>query len=173
MASLWKRGEHFSLRIVLPNGERKSIALFTTDVRRAERIQERVERLVAALKLGEQRHPDDALWLAKRKPAVRGALEKLGIVKPAPGSVGQPRTIAELVEQYIAIRSDVKVGTSYIYEQVKRNLAAFFGDKSLDAITSGDADEGRVVIRQIDDVQLIDCSVVTHPAYKSTSVALA
>jgi len=61
-------------------------------------------------------------------------------VKQAPSSI----TLGQFIDQYISHRGDIKPGTQTNYLQTRRWLVEYFGaDKTLAAITQGDAEEMR------------------------------
>ncbi len=127
------------------DGVRKTIHLGKTTKKQAESARRFVEDLIASRTMGSAPADTTAEWVANLPEAMRGRLERVGLVEPQKGR-DRP-TLGEWLAEYVDGRQDVKASTMLVYGHTRRNLLAFFGeDRRLDAVTPGDADAFRVFL---------------------------
>ena len=143
MASIGKEaGGTKRILFYAPDGKRKTIRLGKCSQRQAEAVCLRVEKLVTAKITGHSPDDETARWLAEIDDNLRSKLERAGLVDQRYSTT---ITLRRLIDDYIAMRTDVKARTRDLYEQTRRSLVDYFGEeRCLDTITPGDADAWRL-----------------------------
>ena len=121
------------------DGKRKSVRLGKYPRRDAEAFKVKVEKLIASKIAGHAPDDETCRWLAKLDSKTSSRLARVGLIPER-----EAATLAAFIDFYITSRADVGDGTQITYRNARRNLVDFFGgNKSLSAITRGDADEWR------------------------------
>lgn len=133
------------------DGTRKTLYLGRVTQRTARDILTRVERILESKAAQKPLDLDTAEWLGKIDDWLARRLANVGLILPRmkPGEKGPAVTLGEYLDQYIALRGDVKAGTRTNLEQARKKLVEYFGvEKRLADITAGDADEYRLHLLQ-------------------------
>jgi len=143
MASLSTQANgHRLIRFMDAGGRRRTIRLGKTSQRNAAIIKGRIEQIIAAQRGGLALDAETAAWLGDVDDRLRGRLAATGLVQ-LDGTRDLP-TLREFLERYRDLRTDIKPRTRINYQQAIDNLLRYFGDKRLDQVTAGDADEFRL-----------------------------
>ncbi|MAX25851.1 MAG: integrase, partial [Phycisphaeraceae bacterium] len=141
MASLYSESNGNWI-IQLSHGSRPKIRLGKTSKRAAERAHDHIEHLISAKKLGHHPHNETVHWIASLDDELHGRLAVLGLIQAREQTQLKP-----FIESYIQSRIDVKPSTAEVYQHVLRNLLAHFGgDRALQTITVGDAEDFRLYL---------------------------
>ncbi len=128
------------------DGQRKSIRLGKMAVKQAETVKLHIEHLVAAATTGTAPDPKAANWIAELGDDLHAKLAGHGLVTAREhANATSCRTLAEFIDGYIAMRTDVKPATVVNWGHTRRNLVEFFGaGKPIAEVTPGCADEWRI-----------------------------
>ena len=147
MATLFKDQQgRFQIQFTRPDGRRPAIRLGSVTKRQAENVRWFVEDLLASHDTGSSPSAATVEWLASAPDRVRRLLEREGLAEARERQVIP--TLADWLQAYRDGRADVKPGTQINYKQVVRNLLDYFGgDRRIDHITAGDADEFHVWLK--------------------------
>lgn len=122
------------------DGKRKTLRLGKVTQRAAEAVKVHVEALAAASITGHAVADETNRWVARLDTKMAGKLAAVGLIPKRDAA-----TLGAFLQALIEARSDVKGSTAITYENVRRNLCAFFGEsKPLRDITAGDADSWRL-----------------------------
>ena len=126
-------------------GKRWAIRLGKKGIKYAQSIAARVEELAACSLANLPWGADLATWVRDIDSGLYAKLQAVELVPPRQDDCrATVSTLGEYLKSYIASRTDVKPRTRINLEQARQHLIRFFGeDRSLDAITLGDADEFR------------------------------
>ena len=143
MASIIKRGDRWSCRFNDANHTQWAVALGTKSERTATRLMLKIEIILESKKNGQPLDAETAAWvesLIKPGNKLRKRLLKTGLIEDkSQVSVG-PTTLADLIDEYVERRTDVRESTKTKWLQARGNLLDFFGsDKPIVDITAGDA----------------------------------
>lgn len=143
MASIGKEaGGTKRILFYAPDSKRKTIRLGKCSQRQAEAVCLRIERLITAQITGHCPDDETTRWLGEIDEKLHNKLTRAGLVEQRNSS---SNTLGKLIDDYIAMRTDVKARTRDLYEQTRRSLVDYFGeDRELDSITPGDADAWRL-----------------------------
>jgi hypothetical protein len=126
------------IQFVALDNRRKTIRLGKVSQRVAERVQGRVEQLLAAKLTGHRVEADTARWVAKLPDALADRLARVRLIPRRERAAGT--TLGAFVDAFIASRPDVKQATPRIWKQTRRLLVDFFGvDRDMASVTSFDA----------------------------------
>lgn len=136
------------------NGKRQPIRLGSideVDQKLAESYEEKIERLSRWSHAANQELSKDLVtWLGEISDPLHAKLAKYGLcvprqkATPAPSKPARKLTVVGFVESYIDRRGQsIKESTRRNLKIVQGNLEEFFGNRTLDAVTEGDADEFR------------------------------
>jgi len=118
----------------------QTLRLGRTTKRQAAAIQVHVDSLLRWRQTSQSIPPATMDWLAGLSAEMRQRLETKGLVEPSERR--DVPTLADLVERYIARRSDVKAETKRIYRLSKARLLKHIdGGRAIDRITAGDAED--------------------------------
>ncbi len=144
MASLsHDKGERYRIQFIDADGKRRTIRLGALPRAQAEQIKRHVEALVSAQVSGEPIRRQTGLWLAEDVGEVlRGRMEAAGLVEPVePVEASNTPCLAEWLDRYIGMRTDVKPLTTRNMKQARDTLVEYFGpDRPIDTITPLDAE---------------------------------
>ena len=135
-------------RIILrcPDGRRRPIRLGRVSLKVAEAVKGHVEHLLAAGLSGNALPLATAEWLSNVPASLRARLERAGLVGPA--AAADAPTFADWSKRYIDVRpEDLKPLSVIGLEQVAADMRRFFGDRRLDEVTPGDAEELRAYMK--------------------------
>jgi hypothetical protein len=136
------------IQFVAADGIRKSIRLGKMSQRMAEEIKIRVEVLNAAIISGCSIDNETAAAVARLGDDLHAKLAAVGLVSPRQNASVACPLLGEFVDAFIAARTDYKPNTRKTFSQTKIAMFEFFGaDKALNAITPGDADDWKVILR--------------------------
>lgn len=147
MASLTKRANG-TFRIQFLDGDRRrqSVGLGKVSDERAREIKAKVEALNADAISGHAWKPETARWLTKLDADLYAKLADAGLV-PKREAVGH-KTVAAFLDAYIDGRSELAPNTISHLKRARRNMVEYFGgERRLDSVTPGDADEFRRWLR--------------------------
>jgi integrase len=125
------------LRIVFVdhNNMRHTLRLGRISKRAADSIARHIEALVAAKTAGVAVRQETAVWLRNIGDVLREKLRRLNLIEAQ-----RTVTLGELLNEYIALRKDVRPQTVINYNDTKRNLVEYFGaNKQLSSFTEADA----------------------------------
>jgi integrase len=146
------------------DGERRYIRLGEIGKKRAESIAGHVQQMANATYAGELPDAEQAAWLAKigqdlaDKLAVAGLIAKRQPAEPPPAS-----RLAEFLDEYMRLRTDVKRSTKIAWTQARDYLVKHFGaDRDIASITPGEADEWRIWLKSKDGAGLSDNTLRRH-----------
>jgi hypothetical protein len=102
------------------DGTRKPIRLGKMSLRKAEKIKERIEDILAGRRLGRI-DPETASWIASLPDDVHGKLAAVGLVKERISTALGP-----FLDNYLESRN-LKPGSLKVYDHTRHNLTDFFG----------------------------------------------
>jgi integrase len=103
----------------------------------AEEAGRRIERIVQSKELGEPIDAVTTAWLRACPPKLKAKLVAKGVIDDPTA-----RTLSSLCD-YCIRQAHVEPATLQKYRDAKANLLAYFGDRSIEGITAGDAHEFR------------------------------
>lgn len=132
------------------NRRRRTIALGKMNKKQAERIGERLDWLVPAVRAKTILDGDTAKWLIDISDHLHDKLVGLGLCEPRIKKEPEAKTtLAEFLGEYMNLRSDVKPSTRLHLEQARTKLIEFMGgDRDLDSITPLEAEGFRTFLRK-------------------------
>lgn len=140
MASVYKRGDNWSLRFYDLQQQRRTISLNTKSKRKALKYKLGVEDLLAVRKNGGALEPETLAWLSSLKPAMTDKLIRHGLVAASEPDKPDELALGSFLTAYLARRTDVKDSTKINWRHTNRNLLTFFdADKLITEFTVGDA----------------------------------
>lgn len=123
-----------------PDGNRKTVYLGKMSQRQAAAVKVRVEALATAAITRHGVDDDTARWVAELDQRMNEKLAAAGLI-PKRAVV----MLGEFLDNYMAMRADVKESTATIFGHTKRCLLEYFGaDKPLREINCGDAEAWRI-----------------------------
>lgn len=123
--------------------KRRTIRLGKATMKVAQEVKVRVERLLSAQIAGVSVDQETAAWLGQVGDELHAKLAAVGLV-----SARASATLAAFLDDYIASRTDAKPQTIANLRKARNHVVAFFGaEKSLDAVTRGDADRWAIWLR--------------------------
>ena len=127
---------------------RCSVDLGEISQRDAERVRDKIKKLVKLQSLGLPIPQDVAAWATKLSDEVASSLAEPNLIESrVPKAVVPLETIGDFLTDYPYLSprdDDVKNAALTLYVDTGRNLTEFFGsDRRLDDITPGDADDFR------------------------------
>ena len=125
---------------------RCSVCLGEISQRDAERVRDKIEKLVKVRSLGLSIPREVAAWVGKLSDEVASRLAELNLIESRVSKAVVPMvTVGDFLTGYLSRRDDdVMNATLTFYVDTVRNLTEFFGsDRRLDDITPGDADDFR------------------------------
>lgn len=149
MASLSKDQKTGTYRVlfVAQDGIRKAVRFGKLKAKQADSVLLYMEDLIYAQVSGRSPNSATAEWIAGLPGVIRKRIERVGLIEPAERK--ECPTLAEWVDQYIRIRSDVKPNTVIKFKRTQKKLISFFGkSKRLDEITVGDAEAFRIYLKE-------------------------
>ncbi|MHC4389042.1 MAG: tyrosine-type recombinase/integrase [Planctomycetota bacterium] len=119
------------------DGTRKPIRLGKMSLRKAEKIKERIEDILAGRRLGRI-DPETASWIASLPDDVHGKLAAVGLVEERISTALGP-----FLDNYLESRN-LKPGSLKVYDHTRHNLTDFFGPhKPIREISEEDAEAWR------------------------------
>jgi integrase len=126
------------------DGKRKTIRLGKLPIKMAREICGRVERILAAKLANVALDLDTVNWLSGVGDELHGKLAAVGLVQPRASA-----KLADFLQAYIHLRTDVKQRTRNNLNMAKSRLVAFFGpDKPLQEIGLADADDWNLWLKE-------------------------
>jgi integrase len=143
MASVNKDSKGWRVEFTLPGQKRKPLRLGkATSEKAAREIGRHIERIIEAKKTGLPLAADTEKWLHGLPEMKRRQLVSLGLIADAGQRMS--RSLGGFLDEYIRNRSDVEASTKTNLETARRWLVEYFGgDRELDSISPGEADEYR------------------------------
>jgi len=117
--------------------EKHSFPLGRVTKKTAERFANNIDRLLYERRCNVPLSREVTNWLADLGEALYQLLVERGLAEPRQGA----NTLEQFIDSYIATRSDVTDRRRGKFKVAKKRLIEFFGDRELDAVTAGDADE--------------------------------
>lgn len=126
------------------NGKRKTIWLGKISKRLAEEIKIKVESINTANIAGRDPDRDTADWLAKIGDGLHAKLAKSGLtsMRQPPTPAKASPALGDYTRNYIDGRTHHKPNTTKTIDQARRVLVEHFGgDRPIDAISLGDAED--------------------------------
>lgn len=126
--------------------QRCSVYLGEISQRDAERVRDKIEKLVKIRSLGLPIPRDVAAWVGKLSDEVASRLAELNLIESrVPKAVVSVVTVGDFLTDYLSRRDDEVMNAMLtFYVDTARNLTEFFGsDRRLDDITPSDADDFR------------------------------
>lgn len=128
-----------TIQFVGPDGRRYSLRLGKVNKQAAESTRVRVERLLAARKLGETLDAETKTWLKRIDRTLEDRLVKVKLIDGRTS-----HTLGELSQRYLQRRTDLKPKSLKLLGNGLDRLQQFFGsDTSIHSITSADAGDWR------------------------------
>ena len=135
-----------TIQFIAGDGKRRTIRLGKMTIKDAREIKTKVATLNGAAIAGTGWDPVTAAWVGSRKSTLYDKLAKVGLVPKR--AEPEKATLGPFIDGYLKKRTDIKPQTRVNLQQVRRNLVEFFGEnKSLAAVTDGDADEFRLFLK--------------------------
>jgi integrase len=131
---------------VVVRGERINLSLSDLTEWQANKWKDFVEAISNSINFDRPLDKKSIEWLSSLTPEQRKKLSDKGIIDPDPDQVEEEKetTLSEYLEDYFSTRrSDVKEATWIFYEQTRKRLVEFFGDRSLRSITPKDGKDFR------------------------------
>ena len=123
MASITNEsGGRRTIQFVADDGSRKSLRLGKISKQQAEQAKVRVERLVAANRVGEPPDPDTKRWLHEVDPVLLDRLARTGLVEASHAT-----RLGDLGTAYLARRQDLKPQTRRFLRLAMDRLTEHFG----------------------------------------------
>jgi integrase len=143
MASVNKDSKGWRVEFTLPGQKRKPLRLGkATSEKAAREIGRHIERIIEAKKTGLPLAADTEKWLHGLPEMKRRQLVSLGLIADAGQRMS--RSLGGFLDEYIRNRSDIEASTKTNLETARRWLVEYFGgDRELDSISPGEADEYR------------------------------
>ena len=140
--------------------ERKSLYLGKIPKKQAETIMSHLETIVAAQASKVSPPIETSIWLSGVGGKLYAKLVKHGLATERKATVEAQEEherrddeLEPFLNDYIAKRTDVGVGTKKVYGHARRNLIAYFGAaRKLASITSADADDFRLWLANKEDL---------------------
>ena len=146
MASIITREDGTKYIQVTISKRRCSVCLGEISQRDAERVRDKIEKLVKVRSLGLSIPRDLTAWVGKLSDEVASRLAELKLIEPrVPVAVVPLETVGDFLTDYLSRRDDDVMNAALtLYVDTGRNLTEFFGsDRRLNDITPGDADDFR------------------------------
>lgn len=132
-----------TIQFIAGDGKRRSIRLGKLPVKATNEIKTKVEALNAASIAGIGWDKETAEWVGGRAATLYDKLAAVGLVPKR--AEPEKTTLGHFLDNYIALRSDVKDSTSAVYGHTQRCLIEYFtATKPLADITAGAADAWRI-----------------------------
>lgn len=124
------------------DGVRRAVRLGKCSMRDAEEFTRKVEALIAARMQGCVINAETARWVADLPEPMHAKLAIVGLVDARiKRTAAALLSVADLCDQYIGERDDVKKSTATVYALTRRNLVDFFGHgKPIGEITAHDGE---------------------------------
>lgn len=144
------RNGNRTIQFVGNDGKRRSVRLGGMPIKSANEIKLRIEALVAAKFSALPVDAATASWLREIGDSLQGKLAGVGLVSPrqAEGAIAVP-TLAAFIDGFLAGRDDLKPNTLRTFHATRVVLVKHFGgERSIDSITAGDADEWAAALRK-------------------------
>lgn len=143
MASVNKDSKGWRVEFTLPGQRRKPLRLGKSINEKAARdIGRHVERIVESKKTGLPLAAETEKWLLALPEQRRQQLVSLGLV--ADSGPKASNSLGGFLDEYLASRSDLEASTRTNLTTARRWLVEYFGgDRELDSITPGEADNYR------------------------------
>jgi integrase len=133
-----------TIQFVWKDRKRHSVRIGKCSQRQAESVKVQIERLVHAGLVGHPPDPETSRWIAQVDEQLAERLARVGLISKRTAT-----QLAGFLDDYIAMRTDVKPGTQMLYAQTRRNLLEFFpADKPLTDFNLGDADAWRLSLKE-------------------------
>jgi integrase len=126
----------------LPDGRRPSIRLGKCDKRTAEQFRLHVGYLESAMNTATPIVPETVAWLAElavKGPDLRKKLTAFGLAAPADEPT--TTTVGAFLNSYLERKTDIKPASLLTLKQIVGSLREFFGNRSLQSINAGDAED--------------------------------
>lgn len=137
LSTYGKRGDRFRVVFRPAGGGRKTLWLGQVTRKQAENVRRGVDALLAAREAGGSLDRQTLGWLADLSPGLRAKLAAAGLVEEK-----RRVTVAELVADFLASRSNVKPGTMVNLRQATDRVVEFLGaDKLVEDVNEADAEE--------------------------------
>lgn len=143
MASVNKDSKGWRVEFTLPGQKRKPLRLGKAISEKAARdIGRHIERIIEAKRTGLPLAAETEKWLHGLPEKKRKQLVSLGLI--ADSGQRMSRSLGGFLDEYIRNRSDIEASTKTNLETARRWLVEYFGgDRELDSISPGEADEYR------------------------------
>ncbi len=130
-------------------GQRKGIRIGKVADDYADRFKLKLEDLVAASITNSTPREDLARWVMGLSDEIQDRLARVGLIE-IEQAAPEPEVpkLADLLDQWMAGRYDVKPTSKLVYGRCKNWLVKYFGEsRTIDKITEGDADEWAAFLR--------------------------
>lgn len=152
MASLFKRNNGTYVLQPYINGRRVTITFGKVSARTAHEMRDHIIKLIEAFEFGTTPDPGAVRWSINTTKSIREKLIDLKLVRPndaglATNAAGElvtmPATVHALCEYFASHIKPGAKATATFRSHTYRNLRQHFGDRRLDTITPGCANEFR------------------------------
>jgi integrase len=122
--------------------KRRSLRLGQCDARTANEIKIHIERIIVARQSSTTLSGDTANWLNDIDDDFYERVVRVGLCEPRVNKSGDATPLAEMLDAYIARRTDLKPWSVTMLKQGRDKLVNFFGaDKPIGKITPAHADD--------------------------------
>lgn len=143
MSIIKRPNNHHWIQFVHADGKRKTLRLGKCSKREAEDVRLRCERLLACRVMGGAIDLQTAQWVDSISLVIQKRLTAVGLIEGVIQTEAVPEGILALTDHCIK-QWGGKPATLKTYNNTRANLVDFFGaDRSIRAITAGDAEEFR------------------------------
>jgi integrase len=140
MASITNTKGRRTIQVVGADGKRRPIRLGKCDGQTAEGIKIHVERLAVAQITGMPMHRDTANWLRDIGDELHRRIAQARLCEPRAISMRGTMPLKQMLDSYIARRTDLKDWSIKMLRQCQKKLVDFFGERrGIGTITAADA----------------------------------
>ena len=132
---------HRSIQFKAADGKRRTIRLGKVNQKTAEFIKTKVEALAASLASKILLDQETARWVGEIGVQLASRLAAVGLTLPRENGSSAGGLLGPVLDEYLAMRTDVKPNTMRNFKACRDRLVEFLGaNRTLASITPGDAD---------------------------------
>lgn len=129
-------------QVICPDGVRRSIRIGKVDAAAAAQFGKWLQTIADTLRHGQPLDGRTLKWLAALPDVLHSRIARAHLVDPRERRGVSVVTLAGMIDDYIARRTDVKPSTAKNYHQAKASLVAYFGPaKDVRTITTVNAED--------------------------------
>ena len=140
MASITNTNGRRTIQVIGPDGKRRSVRLGKCDGHKAEGIKVHIERLAVAQITGMPIFRDTANWLRDIGDELHRRVSNAQLCDPRAVSMRGMMPLKQMLDSYIARRTDLKDWSVKMLRQGRNKLVDFLGEsRAIGSITAADA----------------------------------